>query len=118
VRLKSLQGGLRLGRQSALQLSGLSIPRNGHMKGMLVAVVDVVHMVIMLDGFVPAAGPVLVLSRAVRASGLSVCVGKAGGVCQRPGQDGLRGRLSKGRLLSRDRRHGHLAAAREVGTRN
>jgi hypothetical protein len=35
------------------------------MKGMLVAVVDVVHMVIMLDGFVPAAGSVLVLSRAM-----------------------------------------------------
>lgn len=35
------------------------------MKGMLVAVVDVVHMVIMLDGFVPAAGPVLVLSKAM-----------------------------------------------------
>ncbi|WP_205759983.1 hypothetical protein [Arthrobacter sp. PAMC25564] len=35
------------------------------MKGMLGAVVDVVHVVIMLDGFVPAAGPVLVLSRAM-----------------------------------------------------
>jgi hypothetical protein len=35
-------------------------------KGMPVAVVDVVHMVTMLDGYVPAAGPVLVLSKAMR----------------------------------------------------
>lgn len=35
------------------------------MKGMSVAVVDIVHMVTMLHGFVPTAGAVSVLSQAM-----------------------------------------------------
>jgi hypothetical protein len=35
------------------------------MEGMLVSVVDIVNMVPVLDGFVPAVGPVLVLGNAM-----------------------------------------------------